>query len=233
MIARTDPNQDSNEDVDQLRDGAGFVHLHVHSSYSLREGAMSVAKLAKLAAADFMPALAITDSNNLFGALEFSEKLAKEGVQPIIGIQITLDLQDGAAMAPRGEANSGHASIVLLAQDAAGYLNLMHIASRAWLDPNPGDPPHVDIARLEGRTEGLIALTGGPNGPLDRALAHGRPELALNRAAALERLFPARLYVEIQRHGLASERAIEPLLLDLAYRAPLPLVATNEVFFAA
>ena len=233
MIARTDPNQDSNEDVDQLRDGAGFVHLHVHSSYSLREGAMSVAKLAKLAAADFMPALAITDSNNLFGALEFSEKLAKEGVQPIIGIQITLDLQDGAAMAPRGEANSGHASIVLLAQDAAGYLNLMHIASRAWLDPNPGDPPHVDIARLEGRTEGLIALTGGPNGPLDRAFAHGRPELAFNRAAALGRLFPARLYVEIQRHGLASERAIEPLLLDLAYRAPLPLVATNEVFFAA
>src|ERR1700730_14498787 len=233
MIVRTDPNQDSNEDVAQLRDGAGFVHLHVHSSYSLREGAMSVAKLAKLAAADFMPALAITDSNNLFGALEFSEKLAKEGVQPIIGIQITLDLQDGAAMAPRGEAKSGHASIVLLAQDAAGYLNLMHIASRAWLDPNPGDPPHVDIERLEGRTEGLIALTGGPIGPLDRAFAHGRAELALNRAAALERLFPARLYVEIQRHGLASERAIELRLLDLAYRASLPLVATNEVFFAA
>ena len=91
MIARANANQDSNEDVDQLRDGAGFVHLHVHSSYSLREGALSVAKLAKLAVAESMPALAITDTNNLFGALEFSEKLAKEGVQPIVGMQITLD----------------------------------------------------------------------------------------------------------------------------------------------
>ena len=233
MTTPANPNQASDEGVGRVQGGAGFVHLHVHSSYSLREGAMNVAKLAKLAVADFMPALAITDTNNLFGALEFSGKLAKEGVQPVTGIQVALDFQDGAAMAPRGEASAGHASIVLLARDAAGYLNLMHIASRAWLDPNPGDPPHVDIARLEGRTEGLIALTGGPNGPLDRALAHNRAELAVNRAAALERLFPARLYVEIQRHGLAPERAIEPRLLDLAYRASLPLVATNEVFFAA
>jgi DNA polymerase III subunit alpha len=232
MIARANPNQDSNEDVDQILDGAGFVHLHVHSSYSLREGAMSVTKLAKLAVADSMPALAITDSNNLFGALEFSDKLAKEGVQPITGMQITLDFQDGAEMAPRGEASSGRASIVLLAQDAAGYLNLMHIASRAWLDPNPGDPPHVCVDRLEGRTQGLIALTGGQDGPLDRAFAHDRAELAFGRAAALERLFPNRLYVELQRHGLSPERVIEPRLFDLAYRASLPLIATNEVFFA-
>ncbi|MGQ0445557.1 MAG: DNA polymerase III subunit alpha [Beijerinckiaceae bacterium] len=213
--------------------GAGFVHLHVHSSYSLREGAVPIAKLAKLALADAMPALAVTDSNNLFGALEFSEKLAKDGVQPISGLQITIDFQDGAATAPRGDASACHASIVLLAKDAAGYSNLMHLASRAWLDPEPGDPPHVDIARLEGRTEGLIALTGGPSGPLDRAFAHDRPELAFARAAALDKLFPGRLYVEIQRHGLASERAIEPRLLDLAYRASLPLVAANEVYFAA
>jgi DNA polymerase III subunit alpha len=217
----------------RLLDAAGFVHLHVHSSYSLREGAVPIAKLAKLALADAMPALAVTDSNNLFGALEFSEKLAKEGVQPIPGLQVTIDFQDGAAAAPRGDASACHASIVLLAKDAAGYSNLMHIASRAWLDPEPGDPPHVDIAGLEGRTEGLIALTGGPSGPLDRALAHDRPELAFARAAALDKLFPGRLYVEIQRHGLACERVIEPRLLDLAYRASLPLVAANEVFFAA
>jgi DNA polymerase-3 subunit alpha len=233
MTACANPNPDSHEDLDQHRDGAGFVHLHVHSSYSLREGALSVAKLAKLAVADYMPALAITDSNNLFGALEFSDKLAKAGVQPIIGMQITLDFQDGALMAPRGEAEAGRASVVLLAQDAAGYLNLMHIASRAWLDPNPGDPPHVGIERLDGKTQGLIALTGGPHGPLDRAFAHDRAELAFGRAAGLERLFPERLYVEIQRHSLDQERAIEPRLFDLAYRASLPLVATNEVFFAA
>jgi DNA polymerase-3 subunit alpha len=227
---------DRNEADAQSRilNDVGFVHLHVHSSYSLREGAMPITNLAKLAVADKMPALAITDSNNLFGALEFSEKLAKEGVQPIIGLQITLDFQDGAAMGPRGADNgAGHAIIVLLAQDADGYLNLMHIASRAWLDPAPGDLPHANIARLEARTQGLIALTGGPNGPLDQAFVHARPELAQARAETLQRLFPDRLYVEIQRHGLKSEREIEPRLLDLAYRSSLPLVATNEVFFAA
>src|SRR5438445_12255658 len=79
-------------------DSVGFVHLHVHTSYSLREGALTIAKLIKLAAADNQPAIAITDTNNLFGALEFSEKAAKEGIQPIIGVQLTLDFGDGAAM---------------------------------------------------------------------------------------------------------------------------------------
>ena len=216
-----------------LRD-VGFVHLHVHSSYSLREGAISIAKLAKLAAADSMPALAITDTNNLFGALEFSEKLSKEGVQPVAGLQITLDFGDGAAMAPRGEeSGAGRANLVLLAQDAAGYGNLMYIASRAWLDPEPGNPPHVRLQRLEGRTQGLIALSGGPSGPLDRAFAGGRPEIGSARAECLARLFENRFYIEIQRHGLPSEREIEPRLLDLAYRSSLPLVAANEAFFAA
>ncbi len=217
-----------------LLQAVGFVHLHVHSSFSLREGALSIAKLTKLAAADAMPALAISDTNNLFGALEFSEKLAKEGIQPIIGLQITVDFGDGAQLSPRGdEMGAGRAALVLLAQDEAGYLNLMHLASRAWLDPAPGDPPHIRLTRLEGRTRGLIACTGGPGGPLDQAFASGRPEIARQRLAWLEQAFPSRLYVELQRHGLSSEREIEPQLLDLAYRQGLPLVATNEPFFAA
>ncbi len=216
------------------RQGVGFVHLHVHSSYSLREGALSVAALAKLAVADRMPALAITDSNNLFGALEFSEKLVGVGVQPIIGLKLTLDFGDGAQMVPRGEeTGAGRADVVLLAQDEAGYRNLMHLASRAWLDPDPGDTPHVRLARLEGRTAGLIALSGGPNGPLDRAFASDRAERAFARARVLAEFFPDRVYVEIQRHGQASERSLEPRLLDLAYRRALPLVATNELYFAS
>ncbi len=217
-----------------LLQAVGFVHLHVHSSFSLREGALSIAKLTKLAAADAMPALAISDTNNLFGALEFSEKLAKECIQPIIGLQITVDFGDGAQLSPRGdEMGAGRAALVLLAQDEAGYLNLMHLASRAWLDPAPGDPPHIRLTRLEGRTRGLIACSGGPGGPLDQAFASGRPEIARQRLAWLEQAFPSRLYVELQRHGLSSEREIEPQLLDLAYRQGLPLVATNEPFFAA
>ncbi|SFK40218.1 DNA polymerase-3 subunit alpha [Methylocapsa palsarum] len=210
------------------------MHLHVHSSFSLREGAMPIGALAKFTIADKMPALAITDTNNLFGALEFSEKLAKEGVQPIIGLQATLEFGDGASLGARGAENgAGRAAIVLLAQSREGYLNLMHIASRVWLNPAPGDTPHAGVTLIEGRTEGLIALSGGPDGPLDRAFALDHPEIALSRSQALQNLFPGRLYIELQRHGLASERAIEPRLLDLAYRRSLPLAAANEVYFAA
>ncbi|ACB95228.1 DNA polymerase III subunit alpha [Beijerinckia indica] len=212
----------------------GFIHLHVHSAFSLREGAIKIEKLVKLAAADAMPALALTDTNNLFGALEFSEKLVKSGIQPIAGLQLTVDFGDGAAMAPRGEENgAGRANLVLLAQDEAGYVNLMHLTSRAWLDPVPGDPPHVRFDQLHGHADGLIALSGGPDGPLDRAFAAQRPEQAVLRAQHLAALFPNRLYVELQRHSLQAERSNEPLLLDLAYDRSLPLAATNEPYFAA
>jgi DNA polymerase III subunit alpha len=212
----------------------GFVHLHVHSSFSLREGALSIGKLVKLAQADAMPALAITDTNNLFGALEFSEKLAKEGIQPIIGAALTFDFGDGGQLASRGaEAEAGRAALVLLAKDADGYRNLMHLASRAWLDPEPGEPPHLRLARLVGRADGLLALTGGPSGPLDRCFALARPEVAARRLAALQECFGDRLYIELQRHGLAQEREIEPHLIDLAYRQSLPLIASNEPFFAS
>ena len=214
--------------------GIGFVHLHVHSSYSLREGAMAVGKLITFASADRQPALAITDTNNLFGALEFSEKVAKAGLQPIIGIQLDVGFGDGSMLASRGgEDGAGRAPLVLLAKDERGYMNLMHLASRAFLDPTPGEAAHVGLHRLEGRTEGLIALTGGPGGPLDRCYGYGRPEVALERLMTLETLFPQRLYVELQRHGLAKEREVEGALIELAYDRGLPLVATNEPYFAA
>ncbi len=210
----------------------GFVHLHVHSAYSLREGALSIETLAKLAKADAMPALAITDTNNLFGVLEFSEKLAKSGVQPIIGAQTTVDFADAPPAFWRGvEQDRARAPIVLLAQSEAGYRNLMRLASALWLDLEDGDEPHIPFSALEGG-EGLIALTGGPSGPIDRALRAGLADLAKSRLARLAKVFGARLYVEIQRHGLDSERAIEPALIDLADSLGMALVATNEPYFA-
>src|SRR6201996_9004547 len=156
----------------------GFVHLHVHSAYSLREGALGIETLAKLAKADAMPALAITDANNLFGALEFSEKLAKSGIQPIIGAQITVDFADAAPAFWRGvERENARAPIVLLAQSEAGYGNLMRLVSALWLDPKEGDDAHLPFAALED-AQGLIALTGGPGGPIDRALRTGVGDLA-------------------------------------------------------
>ena len=210
----------------------GFVHLHVHSAYSLREGALTIETLARLAKADAMPALAITDTNNLFGALEFSEKLAKAGVQPIIGAQTTVDFGDAAPSFLRGvERDNARAPIVLLAQSEAGYRNLMRLVSALWLDPTDGDEAHIPFAALT-ESDGLIALTGGPAGPIDRALRAGSSDLAQSRLERLAKAFGSRLYVEIERHGLDSERAIEPELIGLADCLGLPLVATNEPYFA-
>jgi DNA polymerase III subunit alpha len=216
----------------EILKAVGFVHLHVHSAYSLREGALAIEALAKLAKADAMPALAITDTNSLFGALEFSEKLARSGVQPIIGAQTTVDFGDAAPSFLRGvERDNARAPIVLLAQNEAGYRNLMRLVSALWLDPTDGDEPHVPFAALI-ESQGLIALTGGPAGPVDRALRAGSGELAESRLKRLAEVFGDRLYVEIQRHGLDSERAAEPELIALADRLGLPLVAANEPYFA-
>jgi DNA polymerase III subunit alpha len=208
-------------------DEAGFVHLHLHTAFSLREGALTLGKVIDLAEKDAQPALAITDTNNLFGALEFSEKATKAGLQPIPAVQLAVDFGDG-----KGGRGAEPGSIVLLAKSQAGYLNLMRLTSRAFLDEAAGAVPNVTLADLEANAGDLIALSGGPAGALDSLLAASRGEDALKRLEILERLFPGRLYIELQRHGLASEKAVEPRLLDLAYRRGLPLVATNEPFFA-
>jgi DNA polymerase-3 subunit alpha len=216
-----------------IYEDVGFVHLHVHSSFSLLEGALPIARLAKLAEADAMPALALTDTNNLFGALEFSEKLAGAGIQPIAGMQLSIDFGDGKSGSGRpGAAEDGRGSVVLLAQSEDGYRNLMRLASAAFMETASMDSPHVAASRLSGLADGLIALTGGPSGPLDRALRAGRADAAAERLAMLDRLFPQRLYVELQRHGTEDERRIEPLLLELAYGSKVPIVAANEAMFA-
>ncbi|MCS0497806.1 DNA polymerase III subunit alpha [Ancylobacter sp. MQZ15Z-1] len=208
----------------------GFVHLHVHSSYSLLEGALSVAKLAELAKQDRQPAIALTDTGNLFGALEFSEKLAGAGVQPILGCSLAIEFPGSP---PRGPASAQRPRIVLLAASEEGWGNLMELVSRSYLDTAADGAPHLKLDWLEGLTGGLIALTGGPAGPIDRALAAGSNDHAEQRLAALAGLFGDRLYVEVQRHGVAEERRVEAALIELAYRFELPLIAANEPFFAA
>src|SRR4029077_20215011 len=165
----------------------GFVHLHVHSSYSLLEGALTIARLAELAKADRQPALALTDTDNMFGALEFSDKMAASGIQPIVGCALAIDFgdQDHGAR-PAGLANAARdlPRIVLLAAREEGYRNLMRLNARAFLGHAGNEPPHVKVAWLEGACEGLIALTGGPGGPLARAIAGGPAPPARPRGAA-------------------------------------------------
>ena len=204
----------------------GFVHLHVHSAYSLREGALTIETLAKLAQADAMPALAITDTNNLFGALEFSEKLAKSGVQPIIGAQTTVDFGDAAPSFLRGvERDNARAPIVLLAQNEAGYRNLMRLVSALWLDPTDGDEAHIPFAALEESARAHRA-DRRPRRADRPGAESGLGETAESRLKRLAEVFGSRLYVEIQRHGLDSERAIEPELI--ASRRPSRLAAGRD-----
>jgi DNA polymerase-3 subunit alpha len=210
-----------------------FVHLRVHSAYSLLEGALTIPRLVALAAADHMPALAITDSNNLFGALEFSEAVAGSRIQPIMGCTLTLSFVTAEEEATNVEIRRPQADgrIALLAKDAEGYANLMRLSSNAYLTGAESGEVVTSIRQLAAHADGLIALTGGPEGVIDLALAEANPDLARARLAALKRIFGDRLYVELQRHGLSQERAIEPVLLDLAYEAHLPIVASNEAFF--
>ena len=207
----------------------GFVHLHVHSAYSLLQGSMTISKLLELAKADHQPALALTDNDNMFGALEFSDKLAGYGIQPITGCAMTTDFGDQDASARNALQP---ARLVLLATSEDGYRSLMKLNSRAFLETPVNQPPHIKIEWLEGETAGLIALTGGPEGPIGQAINADQPALAQARCDILAKLFGDRLYIELQRHGLENERRVEPALIDMAYAMGLPLVATNQPYFA-
>jgi len=214
----------------------GFVHLRVRSAFSLLEGALKLGALIKLAAQDGQPALAVTDTNNLFGALEFSEKAAEAGLQPIIGMTLSVDFGALSGNGVHGQRQPHHRTVmphlVLLAKDDAGYRNLMRLSSRAFLETAESERPHIPVGALGAHAEGLICLTGGPGGPVDLALLarkEGEAEARLQRLAAL---FGERLYVELQRHGVADEAVTEPELVRLAYAHGLPLVATNDAHFA-
>ena len=214
---------------------APFVHLRTHSAYSLLEGALTVPKLAALASGDGAPALALTDSNNLFGALEFSKALAEVGIQPIIGLTLSLTFateKDASSVGGELKRPRSDGRIALLAKDDGGYANLMRLSTNAYFAAAETGEVVTHIADLALHAEGLVALTGGPEGVIDLALAEGNPELAKSRLEVLKAMFDDRLYVELQRHGLPQERSVEPALLGLAYDLDLPIVATNEPYFA-
>ncbi|MBI4966601.1 MAG: DNA polymerase III subunit alpha [Rhodospirillales bacterium] len=211
---------------------ADFVHLRVHTAYSLAEGAIKVKDLAKLCQAQRMPAVAITDTGNLFGALDFSGACAEAGVQPIIGCQLAIRREEAEGALMRDGRRPEPDPVVLLAQNAAGYRNLCKLSSHAYLTTDAGETPQIGLADLVAHAEGLILLAGGPAGPVGRLLREGALDKARAYLEGLAQAFAGRCYVELQRHGLEAEQATEPGFLELAYALDLPLVATNEVFFA-
>ena len=208
---------------------ADFVHLRVHSAYSLSEGALKIPDIAKLCKANRMPAAAITDTNNLFGALEFSQTCGKAGIQPIIGCQLAVAFEAPEPNRPYDECLD---QLVLLAQNEEGYGNLLKLTSQAFLAIEGGASPHVPGEAIRAHAGGLIALTGGVRGPLGRYLSAGQEDAAEAACDRLKETFGDRLYVEISRQGVREEAVIEPKLFALADALKLPLVATNEAFFA-
>ncbi|RJE86632.1 DNA polymerase III subunit alpha [Paracoccus onubensis] len=200
-----------------------FIHLRTHSEHSLLEGAIPVGKLPALAADAGMPAVALTDTDAMFAALEFSVKAMDKGVQPIIGCQITLQADETGP-------------VVLLAQNHQGWLNLMALSSCLYLREGNARA-HVTLDELCERSEGLICLTGGATGPLGKLIALGQGDKAAALADRLADAFPTRIYIELQRHPgengglMEAEAASEAGLISLAYAKELPLVATNDVYF--
>jgi DNA polymerase-3 subunit alpha len=209
-----------------------FIHLRTHTEHSLLEGAIPVKKLVKLAAEAVMPAIAVTDTNNMFCALEFSSHAKDAGVQPIIGCQISLTFDPGQP----GEKPRLPAPIVLLAQSEAGYMNLMKLNSCLYIDSD-GQLPQVRLDQLAHHAEGLICLTGGPDGPFGRLMMTAQATKARALMQALAAIYPDRLYVELQRHPgeggklTPAEAASEEWHVETAYAMGLPLVATNDVYF--
>ncbi|MBU2365042.1 MAG: DNA polymerase III subunit alpha [Alphaproteobacteria bacterium] len=208
-------------------DGNGFVHLRVRSAYSLLEGATKADKIGGLAKADGMPAVAIADRANLFGALEFSVATKGDGVQPIIGC--ALPVQGIGEGLPERWAKTP--TIMLLAQNERGYLNLCELSSFAYLEIDASEEPHVSWQRVCDYSEGLILLSGGPDGPVDHLLAAGKVKEGRAALAEMKRVFGDRFYVELQRHGTPAEAAAEGGLVAFAYEEDVPLVATNDVYF--
>ena len=210
-----------------------FIHLHVHTAYSLSEGALPIKKLAGMAKTQKMPALAITDTGNLFGALEFSEAIVEKGIQPIIGLRLRVDMTPPSDSSKQLQTGlKDHPTIVLLAKNEQGYLNLMKLSSSSFLEVPDNAEPHVLWTKLVSCADGLICLTGGPVGPLNECIVQGQYTLASQFALQLKELFGDRLYIELQRHGTEDEQTAEPTLIEIAFDHAIPLVATNQCYFA-
>ncbi|BBU54685.1 hypothetical protein KU6B_09500 [Mameliella alba] len=209
-----------------------FIHLRVHTEYSLLEGAVRLKKLPGLCTDMGMPAVAVTDTNNLFAALEFSVGASGAGVQPIIGCQVDLRYIDPQP----GERPKPPAPLVLLAQTETGYEHLMKLNSCLYLRKDT-ELAHVTLDELAAHSEDVICLSGGPDGPVGRHLRQGHRGAAQALMTRLAEIFGDRLYVELQRHPgedgtpPEAERLTERGFVEMAYEMNLPLVATNDVYF--
>jgi len=201
---------------------AEFVHLHLHTDYSLVDGLVRIKPLVKAVVGAEMPAIAITDQHNFFAAVKLYTAAQQAGVKPILGAD--LRLRD-----PNDPKNSSR--FVLLCMDMAGYLNMSRLLSRAYIEGQHLGVPMLDLDWLDGHTDGLICLAGGRTGILGKALLNNQTDEVANTVDHWQTLFPDRLYLELIRTGREDEERYINLAIDLAIKHQLPVVATNDVRF--
>ncbi|MFT3815493.1 MAG: DNA polymerase III subunit alpha [Acidovorax sp.] len=201
-----------------------FVHLRLHTEFSVVDGTTRIDELATAAAADGQPAMAITDLNNLFGAIKFYKESRGKGVKPVLGAEIYLE-------DPAGGTGGAPTRMLLLVQNKQGYLNLCELLARAWTRNVVKNLAVCTWAWLEELNEGLIVLSGAQAGPVGQALLRGDEAGAATLALKLAGLFPHRFYIEVQRAARSDDEAHVAAAVPLAARLQLPVVATHPVQF--
>ncbi|MES3000538.1 MAG: DNA polymerase III subunit alpha, partial [Pseudomonadota bacterium] len=200
-----------------------FVHLRLHSEFSIVDGTNRIDETMKAAAADAQPALAITDLNNLFGAIKFYKEARSKGVKPLIGAEIMLQ--------GLGKEGTAPARLIVLVQNRQGYLNLCELLARAWTRNIVKAQAVLKLEWLRELGEGLILLSGAQAGPVGQALLQGDEQRATDAALELASVFPHRFYIEVQRAGRVDDEAHVAAAVQLAARLNMPVVATHPVQF--
>ena len=206
-----------------------FVHLRVHSSYSLASGAITVDKIAQLANKYNMPAIALSDHGNLFGLLEFSLNCQQNGVQPIIACEVNIALESNNQLGAKNNDN-----LLLIAKNNQGYQNLIILVSNSFLTQEAAaNDNHVNIKDLIEHKEGIIALVGHPKSLAAQLILDKNNQGAKNNILYYKEIFTDHLYVEVMRHGLQPEELINEQLINIAQQNNIALVATNDVYFSS
>ncbi|MEM7617104.1 MAG: DNA polymerase III subunit alpha, partial [Pseudomonadota bacterium] len=226
----------SNIDTDYTSNN--FIHLRAKTSYSLLNGSIHPDQLVKLCNKNNMPAVAIAD-NNLFASLEFSMNATKNSVQPIIGCVFAFynNLEQGSKVNSLNNHHSKNANfyeLFLIAKNEIGYKNLLQLSNLNYSKlSNENGEPHLSYDDIKNYNEGIIALTSGIRGSLGNLLINNQLDAAEKFLIELKNIYQDDLYIELTRHGLDSEKKLEPLFLDLAYQLDIPIVATNDIYFAS
>ncbi len=211
-----------------------FIHLRNHSSYSLCEGSIRIEELIEYAQKSQIPAIAICDKHNMFGALEFSTKCKKSNIQPIISCQIRLNINEILGNTQNLSAldiNNSLRQSILIAKNQQGYLNLLKLVSDSYINRETGIDPYIKLSDLAQNSEGLIFLCGNLHGVFGKLILEKQSDKLQILAEKLLQIFKNDFYIELHRHGENNEDKIEEELIKLAFKNNIALVASNDNYF--